>query len=52
VEGLQRWHSGQSGQGHGGAELSATDEQLLRELTDRARAGGLKLTGGGGLLGS
>jgi putative transposase len=36
-----------------GAEpgLSATDEQLLRELTERARAGGLKLTGEGGLLG-
>ena len=33
------------------AELSAADEQLLRELTERARAGGLKLTGGGGLLG-
>ena len=31
--------------------LSATDEQLLRELTERARAGGLKLTGEGGLLG-
>jgi transposase-like protein len=36
-----------------GAEpgLSAADEQLLRELTERARAGGLKLTGEGGLLG-
>ena len=34
-----------------GAELSAADEQLLRELTGRARAGGLKLTGEGGLLG-
>src|SRR6516165_10866460 len=34
-----------------GVELSAADEQLLRELTERARAGGLKLTGGGGLLG-
>src|SRR5690348_17228661 len=32
-------------------ELSAADEQLLRELTERARAGGLKLTGEGGLLG-
>ena len=31
--------------------LSAGDEQLLRELTERARAGGLKLTGEGGLLG-
>ena len=26
--------------------LSAADEQLLRELTERARAGGLKLTPG------
>jgi putative transposase len=34
-----------------GAELSAADEQLLRELTDRARTGGLQLTGEGGLLG-
>ena len=34
-----------------GAELSAADEQVLRELTERARAGGLKLTGQGGLLG-
>ena len=31
--------------------LSAADQQLLRELTERARAGGLKLTGEGGLLG-
>jgi putative transposase len=31
--------------------LSAADEQLLRELTERARAGGLKLTGEGGLPG-
>jgi transposase-like protein len=31
--------------------LAAADEQLLRELTERARAGGLKLTGQGGLLG-
>jgi len=31
--------------------LSAADEQLLKELTERARAGGLKLTGEGGLLG-
>jgi putative transposase len=36
-------------QGHG--ELPAADEQLLRELTERARAGGLQLTGAGGLLG-
>jgi len=34
-----------------GPELSAADEQLLRELTERAREGGLKLTGEGGLLG-
>src|SRR3989440_10658668 len=34
-----------------GAELSAADEQVRRELTERARAGGLKLTGEGGLLG-
>ena len=32
-------------------ELAAADEQLLRELTQRARTGGLKLTGEGGLLG-
>jgi transposase-like protein len=31
--------------------LSAAEELLLRELTERARAGGLKLTGDGGLLG-
>jgi hypothetical protein len=31
--------------------LSAADEQLLRELTERARIGRLKLTGEGGLLG-
>ena len=34
-----------------GAELSAADEQVLRELTERARTSGLKLTGEGGLLG-
>jgi putative transposase len=34
-----------------GAELSSAEEQLLRELTERARTGGLKLTGEGGLLG-
>jgi len=34
-----------------GAELSAADEQVLRELTERTRAGGLKLSGPGGLLG-
>ena len=38
-------------QGHDGAQLSAADEQVLRELTERARAGGLQLTGEGGLLG-
>ena len=32
-------------------KLSAADEQLVRELTERARADGLKLTGAGGLLG-
>src|SRR5438045_9100585 len=32
-------------------KLWAADEQLVRELTERARAGGLKLTGEGGLLG-
>src|SRR2546421_9971259 len=32
-------------------ELSAADEQLVRELTERARTGGLKLTGEGGLPG-
>src|SRR6516164_1653638 len=37
--------------GHDEAELSAADEQLLQELTERARTGGLKLTGEGGLLG-
>src|SRR5246500_2097222 len=40
-----------NGQDRDGADLSAADEQLLRELTERARAGGLKLTGEGGLLG-
>src|SRR5437868_13562709 len=34
-----------------GPELSAADEEVLRERTERARAGGLKLTGEGGLLG-
>ena len=34
-----------------GGELSAADEQVLRELTERARQGGLQLTGAGGLLG-
>ena len=37
--------------GQDGTGLSAADEQLLRELTERARTGGLKLTGEGGLLG-
>ena len=40
-----------TGRDEGGAELSAADEQLLRELTERARSGGLKLAGEGGLLG-
>src|SRR5262249_10591925 len=38
-------------QDQGSPQLSAADEQLLRELTERARSGGLKLTGEGGLLG-
>ncbi len=38
-------------QGQEPAELPAADEQLLRELTERAREGGLRLTGEGGLLG-
>ena len=33
-----------------GIELSAADEQLLRELTERARADGLRLTGEGGTV--
>ena len=37
-----------NGRGHEAAELSAADEQVLRELTERARTGGLKLTGEGG----
>ena len=37
--------------GQDGVELSAADEQLIRELTDRARTEGLRLTGEGGLLG-
>src|SRR5512142_3468422 len=40
-----------AGQGQDDAGLSAADEQLLRELTGRARTGGLRLTGEGGLLG-
>jgi putative transposase len=40
-----------AGQDRAGAKLSAADEQLLRELTERARCGGLRLTGEGGLLG-
>jgi putative transposase len=38
--------------GHADVELSAADEQLVRELTERVRAEGLKLTGEGGLLGT
>src|SRR5256886_14010695 len=37
--------------GQAGAGLSAADEQVLRELTERARAGGMKLAGEGGLPG-
>ena len=37
--------------GQAAPELPAADEQLLRELTEGARTGGLKLTGEGGLLG-
>jgi hypothetical protein len=33
------------------AEHSPSEQQLVRELTDRAREDGLKLTGEGGLLG-
>jgi putative transposase len=40
-----------NGESQDRAELSAADEQLLRELTERARTGGLQLTGEGGLLG-
>jgi len=39
------------GQDSGGAGLSAADERLLAELAERARSGGLRLTGEGGLLG-
>ena len=38
-------------QGQESVGLSAADERLLGELTERARAGGLQLTGEGGLLG-
>src|SRR5229473_3560241 len=38
-------------QGQEPAKQPAADQQLLRELTERARAGGLRLTGEGGLLG-
>jgi hypothetical protein len=34
------------------AGLPAADGQVLRELTERARKGGLKLTGKGGPLGN
>jgi hypothetical protein len=37
--------------GRDGAELSAADEQLLRELTGQASDGELNLTSEGGLLG-
>ena len=39
-------------QGRDGVELSAAAEQVPRELTERARAGGLRLTGGAGCWGS
>jgi putative transposase len=39
------------GPGQDESALSAADEQLPRELTERARAGGLRLTREGGLLG-
>ena len=38
-------------EGRDEVQLSAADEQLLLGLTERARTGGLKLTGEGGLLG-
>jgi transposase-like protein len=41
----------ESKQGAAEPGLVAADEQLVRELTERARAGGLKLTGQDGLLG-
>jgi hypothetical protein len=40
-----------TGKGQDPAELSAADQQVLREPTERARAGGLRLTGEGELLG-
>jgi putative transposase len=40
-----------NGQVPDAAGLSAADEQLLAELAERARSGGLRLTGEGGLLG-
>ena len=39
-------------QGPAPAELSAADEQVLRELTERARTGGLTLTGRAGYWGN
>lgn len=33
-----------------GAAIDAGDEELIRQLTERARAEGLQLTGEGGLL--
>jgi hypothetical protein len=38
-------------EGREAVELSPADEQLLRELTERARTGGLKLAGEHDLLG-
>jgi hypothetical protein len=40
-----------NGESQDAVALPTADEQLLRELTERARTGGLKLTGEGGLLG-
>jgi hypothetical protein len=40
-----------SSKNQGVTGLSAADEQLLKELTERARADGLKLTGQDSLLG-
>ena len=39
------------GRGQGGPDRPTADEQLLHELTERVRAGELRLTGEGGLLG-
>ena len=41
---------GDGGPAGAGAGLDAVDEQLIAQLAGRARAGGLALTGEGGLL--